>query len=260
MSDPGSPYAGINRRLPSRRLELEGSWNFRDLGGYVGAGGRSVTWRRIFRADGLDRLTEADFVQVAALGLKTVVDLRTGDEVAKGKMAIGDRDVSWHHLPMLDVLPPRESYDTAWVGPDQVSERYVQMMASAGENVATFLTVIADETSYPLVYHCFAGKDRTGILTALVLGLLGVSDEDIAADYALSKLAMHRLLDWLRVQYGEDSAELESSAASIVAAEPETMVRFLDRFRSDFGSFDDYVAGIGQPGVGQRLRDLLLAG
>lgn len=244
----------------SRRFDLEGAWNFRDLGGYVGEGSRPVIWRRIFRADGLDRLTDADFEQVAALGLRTIVDLRTGDEVAKGKATLGEGEVSWYHLPVLDVLPPRETYDKAWIGPDQVAEQYFQMIDSARDSVAAFLTVLADEGAYPVVYHCFAGKDRTGILTALVLGLLGVSDEDIAADYALSKLAMHRLLDWLRTQYGEDSAELESSAASIVAAEPETMVLFLERFRARFGSFDHYVAGIGQAGVGTRLRELLLAG
>ena len=60
---------------------------------------------------------------------------------------------------------------------------------------------MCDAHRYPLVFHCFAGKDRTGILTALVLGLLGVADDDIAADYALSAAAMHRLLDWLRAQY-----------------------------------------------------------
>jgi protein tyrosine/serine phosphatase len=243
-----------------RRLELEGAWNFRDLGGYPGAGRRPVRWRRIFRADGLDRLTDADFQQVAALGLRTIVDLRTGDEVAKGRVSLADGDVAWYHLPMLDVLPPRETYDKGWVGPDNVAEQYVQMIDAAAPSVVAFLGLLADEQAYPIVYHCFAGKDRTGILTALVLGLLGVSDADIAADYALSKLAMHRLLEWLRAEYGEDSPELESSAAAIVAAEPETMVRFLARFRARFGSFDDYVAGIGHPEVGPRLRELLLAG
>jgi protein tyrosine/serine phosphatase len=241
----------------SRHLELEGAYNFRDLGGYIGAGGRPVRWRRIFRADGLDRLTERDLVTIADLGLRTVIDLRTGDEVAKGRIHSAAGKVVWHHLPMLDVLPPREDYDE-WVGPEYVAEQYVGMLDSARSTVTVFLETILEPASYPVVYHCFAGKDRTGVLTALVLGLLGVPDEDIAADYALSKVAMGRLLDWLRAEYGSDTAELESSAAAIVAAEPSTMLALLDRVRARFGSFDDYAASLGYRDAGPSLRAILL--
>ena len=109
-------------------------------------------------------------------------------------------------------------------------------------------------TAYPLVFHCFAGKDRTGILTALVLGLLGVADDDIAADYALSEAAMHRLLR-LAASTGPatERHELESSAAAIVAAEPEDHgCSSCDRFRAAHGSFEAYAATLGQPGAAIR--------
>jgi protein-tyrosine phosphatase len=240
-----------------RRLALEGAWNFRDLGGYVGAGGRPVRWRRLFRADGLDRLTAADIEQVAALGLRTVIDLRTGDEVSKGRLSTDAGDVNWHHLPMLDVLPPREDYN-GWVGPEYVADQYLAMLQSAEDSVSSFLGLLADPGSYPLVYHCFAGKDRTGVLTALILGLLGVEDHEIISDYALSKLAMEQLLEWLRQEYATNVADIESSAAAIVAAEPETMAMFLSRFRDAYGSFDAYAASVGHAGVGDALRGLLL--
>jgi protein tyrosine/serine phosphatase len=242
-----------------RHLDLEGAWNFRDLGGYVGRDGRPVRWRRLFRADGLDRLTEADLLRVEELGLRTVIDLRTGDEVAKGRIAESTGDVAWHHLPMLDVLPPREDYHD-WVGPSYVAEQYMSMAESAGTSIAAFLGLLCDADAYPVVYHCFAGKDRTGILTALVLGLLGVDDADIAADYALSQLAMGRLLEWLRAQYGANVAEIESSAPAIIAAEPATMNEFLDRFRAAYGSFDAYAAGLGHPHAGALLAQILLEG
>jgi protein tyrosine/serine phosphatase len=245
---------------PVRRLELEGAWNFRDVGGYLGRDGRRVRWRRLFRADGLDRLTPADLQHIAGLRLRTVVDLRTGDEVAKGRMATADDGVSWHHLPMLDVLPPRDRYDD-WVTPAHVADQYVGMMTSGAGTVTSFLRLVCDPDRYPLVFHCFAGKDRTGILTALILGLLGVADDDIAADYALSAAAMHHLLAWLRGQYDEGGAELdvlESSAAAIVAAEPETMAEFLRQFRRAHGSFDAYAAGLGHPDAADRLRAILL--
>jgi protein tyrosine/serine phosphatase len=242
----------------SRRLELEGVWNFRDLGGYEGRDGRQVRWRRLFRADSLDRLTAADLVHIEQLRLRTVVDLRTGDEVAKGQRALPTATLNWHHLPMLDVLPPRDRYES-WVDPAQVAEQYLGMVSSAVATIGTFLGLACDGDSYPLVFHCFAGKDRTGILTALMLGLLGVADENIAADYALSEVAMHRLLDWLRGQYGGDAAaQLEASAAAIVAADPETMGEFLRGFRKTYGSFDAYAAQIGYPDAPARLADILL--
>jgi protein tyrosine/serine phosphatase len=260
--DPQSPLSPATPADPARRLELEGSWNFRDLGGYRARDGRRLRWRRLFRADGLDRLTAADLQHIEQLQLRTVIDLRTGDEVARGRIATAEDAVSWHHLPMLDVLPPRDRYD-AWVQPAQVAAQYLGMI-STGTGTATvssFLGLVCDPERYPLVFHCFAGKDRTGILTALVLGLLGVADEDIAADYALSAAAMHHLLAWLRAQYqvgAPELADLESSAAAIIAAEPETMAEFLRQFRDTYGSFGAFAAAAGYPEAADRLTDILL--
>jgi hypothetical protein len=186
-----------------------------------------------------------------------VVDLRTRDEVAKGRLAALSGEVSWYHLPMLDALPPREAYE-AWVGSANVAQQYLAMVESGAETIAAFLDLVCDPAAYPLVFHCFAGKDRTGILTALVLGLLGVADEDISADYALSRAAMHRLLEWLRSQSESDIPLLESIATAIVAADPETMAAFLSGFRAAHGSFDAYAAALGHPDAGTALAEILL--
>jgi protein-tyrosine phosphatase len=252
--DPAPRPAGA----PERHLSLEGVWNFRDLGGYPAAGGRTIRWRTLFRADGLDRLTPADLTAVAGLGLRTVVDLRTPDEVAKARFEPGDAS-AWHHLPMIDVLPPPDDF-AEWVVSEYVADQYVAMLEGAPASVRTFLGLLTDPGAYPLVFHCFAGKDRTGILTALVLGLLGVADDDIAADYALSRMAMTRLIEWLRAEYpdGVDGADIESRAPAIAAADPRTMICFLERVRERHGSFDRFAAGLGAAGVGASLRGLLL--
>jgi protein-tyrosine phosphatase len=242
---------------PARRLELEGAWNFRDLGGYVGRDRRPVRWRRLFRADGLDRLTEGDLRTIEELRLRTVIDLRTGDEVARGRLASDRGEVAWYHLPMLDVLPPRQDYNS-WVGPAYVADQYLGMIDAGAATVTAFLDLVCERDAYPLVFHCFAGKDRTGVLTALVLGLLGVADEDIVADYALSQAAMARLLEWLRAEYADNAAEIESSAAAIAAAEPETMTEFLRQFRAAHGSFEEYAASLGRTDAGLGLADILL--
>ncbi len=243
-------------RATSRHVPLEGAWNFRDLGGYAGRDGRRLRWRRLFRADSLHRLTEADLAHLDGLGMRTVIDLRTPDEVAKGRIAADFDVIAWHHVPVIDVLPPRDAYDR-WATPSEAARQYLGMMEGASSSVAGFLGLVCEEASYPLVYHCFAGKDRTGVLTALVLGLLGVADEDIAADYALSTVAMQHLLEWLKEQYG-DSSELETSAAAILSAEPETMAAFLEQFRAAHGSFQAYAARLGHPEAATRLEAILL--
>ena len=109
------------------------------------------------------------------------------------------------------------------------------------------------------MFHCFAGKDRTGILTALVLGLLGVPDADIAEDYALSRAAMHHLLAWLRAEAGENADELESRSAGHRGRRAgDAMAAFLQGFRAKYGSFDAYAAGFGHPHAAALLAEVLL--
>jgi protein-tyrosine phosphatase len=251
-------FVSVGQRLDWRQISLEGSFNFRDLGGYKAAEGRTVRWRRLFRADGLHRLTEADLNRLVDLGLRTVIDLRTLDEVVeRGRIEWPAPDLAYHHLPMIDVLPDREEMP-AWVDASFVADRYAAMLGEGGEAVAEALAVLTDPHAYPAVFHCAAGKDRTGILAAVVLGLLGVSDADIVTDYALSRAAMARMLEWLRATHPEAIEELESRTAAIVAAEPETMALFLERFRLEYGSFETYAGSLGLAGAVSDLRASLL--
>jgi len=248
----------VGQRLDWRQISLEGSFNFRDLGGYKAAEGRTVRWRRLFRADGLHRLTEADLNRLVDLGLRTVIDLRTLDEVVeRGRIEWPAPDLAYHHLPMIDVLPDREEMPS-WVSSSFVADRYAAMLGEGGEAVAEALAVLTDPHAYPAVFHCAAGKDRTGILAAVILGLLGVSDADIVTDYALSRAAMARMLEWLRATHPEAIEELESRTAAIVAAEPETMALFLERFRLEYGSFETYAGSLGLAGAVSDLRASLL--
>jgi protein-tyrosine phosphatase len=241
-----------------RQVELDGCFNFRDVGGYPTTDGRRVRWRRLFRADGLHRLTEGDQRQLAELGLQTVIDLRSGAEVADhGRITWPAPGLAYHHLPMIEVLPEREELP-AWVEPSYAARRYAELLDRGKEAVTEALAVLTDPAAYPAVFHCAAGKDRTGILSAVVLGLLGVPEETIVADYALSQVGMIRFLDWLHTQYPGAREELERSSAAIVAAEPETMALFLQEFRSHHGSFEDYAAALGMDTAVIYLRTALL--
>jgi protein tyrosine/serine phosphatase len=242
----------------SRFVDLQGCFNFRDLGGYRAAGGHTVRWRRLFRADGLHRLTDEDRLDLTHVGLRTVIDLRSGDELTeRGRIVWPAPGLAYHHLPMFDVLPDREEFPT-WVDSAYVARRYAEILEQGSWTISESLRLLADPATYPAVIHCAAGKDRTGILSAVLLGLLGVPDEDIVADYALSGGAMVRFLAWLRTEYPDAKDQLERSSAAIVAAEPETMALFLQRFRSVHGSFEDYAESLGMIGAVTALRSALL--
>jgi protein-tyrosine phosphatase len=242
-----------------RVLQFEGCFNFRDLGGYATTDGRWVQPRRLYRADGPHAFTEKDRRALAALGLATVIDLRTKDEAAeRGRYDEHVGGTTVHELPLIDVLPDAEELPQ-WVDPAVVARRYREMLDGAPDAIAQVVRILADANAYPAVFHCSAGKDRTGIVSAVLLGLVGVADDTIVADYALSARAMNRLVDHLVAKYPESSERLRQLAPALVAAEPATMEMFLSSIRTDFGSRDGYAEHIGVAGATASLHLCLVA-
>jgi protein-tyrosine phosphatase len=238
--------------VDDRVIAFEQVFNFRDLGGYTTGGGKAVRWRTLFRADGLNRLQPGEELTFTALGIATVIDLRTSEEADHGgRFPVHVCDVAYHHLPMFDVLPdwPEEIADPD----DYLSERYLEMFATGRKTIARAFELLADPASYPLVFHCTAGKDRTGILAALVLAVLGVPDDVIAADYALSQAAMARLVAWARDQQGVFARPRGVVPSIAVEARPGTIVAFLDKLRARGGR-----AGLlGELGIGDADVDAI---
>jgi protein-tyrosine phosphatase len=243
---------------PDRKLTLSGCVNFRDLGGYPGAEGRRIRWRRLFRADGLSRLDAADCALLADLGLTTVIDLRTLGEVEeRGRFPEDAFAVEYHHLPLTDVLPPTdelERYDE----PAFVTTRYRHLFTQGSTSLSRAITVLAEPDALPAVFHCSAGKDRTGILAALVLGFLGVPREVIVEDYALSAEAMGALLERLKREYAESVDAVERFAPAVIAVSPDSMASFLDALADEHGTFDELAQTLGVTAPVERLRATLL--
>lgn len=243
---------------PLRKLTLSGCVNFRDLGGYLAADGRSVRWRRLFRADGLTRLDEDDCAQLADLGLATVIDLRTQGEVdGRGRFPVDSFEVEYHHLPLTDVLPPQEDLER-YDEPAFVTSRYRQLFSEGSSSLAQAVRVMAEPGALPAVFHCSAGKDRTGILAALVLGFLGVPRDVIVEDYALSAEAMMALLERLKQEYAESVEEVERYAPAVISVAPATMADFLDALEDEHGTFTDLARTLGVTDAVTRLRASLL--
>ncbi|HWW55238.1 MAG TPA: tyrosine-protein phosphatase [Acidimicrobiales bacterium] len=249
---------GAEAGEPRRAIPFEAVFNFRDLGGYVADGDRRVRWRTLFRADGLHRLTEVETERVRQLGIATVIDLRTPEELAeRGRFPAADQ-VAYHHLPVFDVVPDWSTFPGV-DSPDFLSERYLEMLDSGGEAVGTVLRLLAEPSTVPAVFHCAAGKDRTGIVASIVLALLGVDRETIAADYALSHEAMERMEAWIATVNPDFAAAAAGRPAAIMQARPETMRRFLAEIDSRYGGLRALAARLGvDADIVERLRENLL--
>jgi protein-tyrosine phosphatase len=220
--------------VADRIIPFASIYNFRDLGGYETADGRSVAWRRLFRSDDLSRLALHDADRFAGLGIRTVIDLRRPSELAEFGRVPEFTGVDHHYAHL--VYPP-------WVAEEHVelterisylAARYREMAAAGGEGIGLALRLIADADRAPAVVHCFVGMDRTGIVSALTLSLLGVPDETVAADYELSNAASPAL-----------QAALEIGPFPFPSSPAPAMLAFLAGLRAEHGTIEAYVKGIG---------------
>jgi protein-tyrosine phosphatase len=242
-----------------RRLDLEGPVNFRDLGGYETVDGRTVRQRHLFRSDALFRLTESDAAQVQALGVTTLIDFRTPDELEEhGFGGMDHLDAEHLHLPTIDttrrVLDLTEEADEIARALVTAADAYMMMLDRGSNAYASALRVVADSEA-PVVFFCAAGKDRTGVFAAIVLGLLGVSDEDIVTDYALT----HEVIERIHILRGEVANERASEYAHLIGedlrnAYPASMQATIDRLRERYGGWEGYASEIG---VGADVLDQL---
>ncbi|MFI9048362.1 tyrosine-protein phosphatase [Streptomyces sp. NPDC053427] len=179
-----------------RHLAFERLHNFRDLGGYSTPADRTVRWGLLYRSDSLAKLAGEDWERFQALGVRTVIDLRYPWEIAaKGRVPQSDG------LTYLNLSIEHRPYDQAEIDPGvdpwrYLADRYAEVALDGAEELTQALEAIASADG-PLVFHCASGKDRTGLLAALVLTLLGVPENQIAEDFALTEAATERLIaDW----------------------------------------------------------------
>ncbi len=231
---------------PTRHIELERVFNFRDLGGYPTRDGRTTKWQTLFRADGIHRLSEADVDTLRPLGLRTIIDLRTPDEIEEhGRFPLDSYAATYHHQPVLDVIWTPEQIERFGESPTFLVDRYREMLVIGDRALGESLRLFGAGETYPAVFHCAAGKDRTGILAALVLGLLGVPDDVIAEDYALSRDGMARMIEWMKESFPEARERLAAGPSPLASAEPETILALLDHIRAEQGSLEEFVRTLG---------------
>jgi protein-tyrosine phosphatase len=240
-----------------RRVNLRGCFNFRDLGGYRTDDGMQSRYGRLYRSDGLQSLTSTDQVDLARLNLATVIDLRTPRELAEdGRARV---ETTQHLLPMADVLPAEFGAHGWHAEPATLAESYFAMLTSSVETIREILAVLSDRSSYPAVLCCASGVERTGVVTAVILGLLGVTDGVIVSDFAGSREAVLRRIGRLRFEHPSVvSRDLDRYGTGLLGVVPEAIGLFLERVREEHEGFAGYARAIDMSGAVPYIRAALL--
>jgi protein-tyrosine phosphatase len=247
----------IEQRELTRRLDWEGVVNARDLGGYPAAGGRETRWGAVVRSDSLSELSAAGQGALAGYGVRTIIDLRLADEIARHPNPFatpGDHGVGYTNVSVIDPaagFPP----DTS-----TLAESYLWMLDRFRGFVAQVMAAVAGAPEGGVLIHCAAGKDRTGLISALLLAVAGVPAETIAADYALTaELLRPRDEAWLAAAAPEERAERKAMLARY-APTAEVMLEVLAGLEERHGGVEGYLLAAGAARADlARLRERLLA-
>jgi protein-tyrosine phosphatase len=250
MSQSGGPV--IPRLLQTmiedfhdRHHRFDACFNFRDIGGYPTVDGRSVRWGRYYRAGRQDRMTAADLEKLRLLGIRSQVDLRRPDEVAEqGRGPLAALGVEYHHIP---VIPEGGSERlNQLVGDTRISgRRYLGYLEFGPRSWIDLFELLADTDRHPILLHCTAGKDRTGVSTAFLLAVLGVDRRWIEADYVLTNRDVARQVDFLE-QTGALPEGMDRQTMMHLAGIPaEAMGDFLDGVEARWGGPLEYLRSIG---------------
>lgn len=235
-------------------------FNVRDLGGLPTADGRLVQRGLLYRADGVHRLAGADLERARALRLRTVIDLRTQGEIDRGgRFPVEHYPVAWHSLPIIERMWSEDDLVATTGAADFLRDRYLDMLEEGAASLARIVDLVAHGTV--ALFHCAAGKDRTGVTAAVLLGLLGVPAQEIAADYHVTAGAMTAFVDWLMLEYPDAVDSMTKQPPEYLEAPAEAMASFLQIVNERHGSMEGYVGGLGVPAATvERLRSVLLVG
>ena len=244
---PDPMNADHQRVLPFRRIA-----NFRDLGGYPATDGRCIKWGVLYRSGHLARATYSDLNTLQALNIKTIIDFRSAQEKEKEPDRLPNSgSIKTLPLPMLDVVNEAMSKEIQAIvenknyhdfDPNQKMMVMYQLIASEfAAEYQQFMKTILTAGGSPVLWHCTAGKDRTGFGAAILLRLLGVNDQVILEDYLLSNQYAEKrrsLILFLRLTKGKEIIKIAKKMMSVDKTWLQAAFHAVDQ---QWGSFDNYV-------------------
>lgn len=232
--------------MPAERvLRFDACLNVRDLGGLPLRGGGLTRFGAFVRADGLFRLSEDGLRAVRDYGVDTVIDLRFPDELQRRPNPFEERadlGVRLVHISLMDVTNEEilavDRAQLPWLKWNKA------MLQLAGPQIGMILRTLARSGPGAALYHCHAGKDRTGLVSVLLEGLAGVEDDAIAADYVATNVFLRDVYAEILAEYAPDSPEHVRLSAEM-PCKPVTALGTLHFLREQYGGPEGYMKSVG---------------
>ncbi|KAH7311988.1 tyrosine phosphatase family-domain-containing protein [Rhexocercosporidium sp. MPI-PUGE-AT-0058] len=237
-------------------VTVPGIHNFRDIGGYPvsTSSNQSVRSNVVYRCADPSKITQEGISAAQGLGITHVYDLRSNNEIERNKAAGRGGVVEWEGCERVfaPVFEDRDYSpealagrfrDYASGGPEGFTRAYSEILAGAPKSFRVILLHLAYQPDKPLVVHCTAGKDRTGLICALVLSICGVDDETIAYEYSLTEIGLTReWKDAVMVHLMQNPALMENlqGAKNMISSKAENMLSTLEMIKQKFGGAEGY--------------------
>ncbi|MGO5387373.1 tyrosine-protein phosphatase [Catenibacterium mitsuokai] len=277
------PKEGKNYVISTRLVNLDGTYNFRDCGGYETIEGRRVKWGLLYRSDQLSNISERDVAFLKNMGLKTIVDYRSKSEAsAAPNKEISDANtysldpnakiaqlaadsIDDVNKSILDLLKEHKFYPEKYGDPEEnMYKQYKKFIYSDSSKKAyrELIKLILDEHNLPLVQHCRGGKDRTGFGVAIILLALGVREECVIYDYTLTtqyRVTKNKKQMNLYKKYTKDEQTL-TLLSTLQQSKAIYMETAINEMKKTYGSIDSYLKdalGIDQD-VKEKLKEIFL--
>ncbi|MBC1887274.1 tyrosine-protein phosphatase [Listeria booriae] len=261
---------GTHMVIGERTIPLEGCFNFRDLGGYVNTAGKTVKWGKLYRSSLLTNITEKDKDTLEKLGVSWICDLRSTSEIA-AKPTPALAHIKNRHIPIGTAK--NESTESQKIDlPDDhrvyeplMGESY-RVFVQSKDGFREIFNDIIEKEEVPFLFHCTAGKDRTGVLGALLLKLLDIPENTILADYELTNQYADNILGEMQglvnaFSNSEKKIDLENFRP-MAEARPAYLEIAFDEMQKEYGSVDAYLEkGIGiTPSEKAKFQTMMLEG
>ena len=217
-----------------RHLELPGCLNLRELGGYTTSEGKQTKWRTLLRSDSLHTLPESSQKQLLDYGVRTIIDLRSPMEVSSQKYSFRNSlGIEYFNLPLVEDRKQIES-----IKQKTLFEHNCFFLEECSSAIKEILETIASSQT-AVVIHCAGGKDRTGIIIALLLALANVSVETIAKDYELSDFYLGSLYQKILPE------ARQRGFTHLLNSDPQTIIDTFALLDRNYSGIDKYLANIG---------------
>jgi protein-tyrosine phosphatase len=248
-----------NTAVDGRRIPLGGTYNFRHVAGYPAADGGRIADRALWRSDALHALDDEGRRVLRDLPLRTVIDLREDSQRGERPDLVDGVGARLVAVPVYaGVFPSHDSRGAEALRDGDLSGSYLYLVRECGPRIAQVAACLAEPGALPAVVHCTGGKDRTGVVIAVVLSALGVPDDVIVADFVLSESYLDDSFVAAVRESGEASPTLGDRA--IRGADPAWIIGALDEVRELHGDAATYLVDHGlAPDALGALRQALIS-